>query len=194
MQSLPVLFWIAWLVVVLVVSAEWCMTFWGASFLQSKLHLDAGSAATLLALYLLSTIAGRFIGSRLTRVVTGPLLLLLALGVTLLGFSFFWLAPVALLTTGGLLVTGLGVSNLWPQAIACAFATAPQQPDRASAKVSLGAGLAISLAPLLLGTLANTTGLKVAYGIVPCLLITALVMNGFAVIWSRAQGVARYVR
>jgi MFS family permease len=191
-KPLSMLFWIAWLVVVCVVSIEWCMTFWGASFLQSKLHLDGGSAATLLALYLLSTVAGRIIGSRLTRIVTGPQLLLLALGVTLLGFSFFWFAPVVLLTVGGLLVTGMGVSNLWPQAIAYAFATSPQQSDRVSAKVSLGAGFAISVAPLLLGTLANRTGLNIAYGIVPCFVITALVMTGFTRNWRPIQtGVKR---
>lgn len=174
---LPFIFWVNWLIVVLVVSSEWCMTFWAASFLQSKLHIDAGSAATLLALYLLTTIAGRFIGSWLMRLATGPLLLFFALGTALSGFLLFWLAAAPLFVVAGLLVTGVGIANLWPQAITRAFAAAPQQSDQASARVSFAAGLAICAAPLLVGTLANMTNLATAYATVPCLLITALAVS-----------------
>lgn len=88
-------------------------------------------------------------------------------------------------------MTVVCVSNLWPQAITHAFVTAPEQPDRASARVSLGAGLAVCVAPLLLGTLANTTGLQIAYGIEPCLIITAMVASGLATFWRHAQVTAK---
>ena len=186
-RPLSFIFWVNWLAVVLLVSVEWCMTYWAASFLQSKLHIDAGSAATLLAFYLLSTIGGRLIGSRLTRVVTGPLLLFIAIGVTLLGFLSFWLATAPLLVIGGLLFAGIGSANLWPQSIAQAFAIAPKQADQASASVSFAAGIAICAAPLLLGTLANITSLSIAYGIVPFLLLLALVVSVIATSMGNAK-------
>ena len=183
-RSLPPVFWANWLAVILLVSVEWSLTFWAASFLQSKLHIDAGSAATLLALYLLSTMSGRLIGSRLTRIFGGPWLLVSAIGVNLLGFSSFWLASNPLLVIAGLLLMGLGAANLWPQSITLAFAAAPQQAEQASASVSLAGGLAICVAPLLLGTLANITSLTIAYSIVPCLLITALIVIMVATVWG----------
>lgn len=170
-------FWMAWLIVVVGVSVEWSVTFWGASYLQSKLRMDAGLAASLLAIYLFATLAGRLIGSRLARTVAGSRLLSLALGVTLLGSVTFWLAPGDCWTVVGLVVSGLGIANLWPQAIAQAFSISPQQSDRVSAWVSLGAGLASCVVPLWLGTLANQIGLNVAFGIVPCLATTALAIN-----------------
>jgi fucose permease len=170
------------MVLIFIVSSEWSMNFWGASFLQSKLHFNSGSAAALLAFYLITEIAGRLIGSRLTQVIGGRILLLAALSTTLLGFAFFWLAPTVLLTAAGLFLTGLSISNLWPQALTLAFETVPGQLDQASARVSLGSGLAITIAPLLLGTLANTTGLQLAYGIEPCLLLAAMLTTGIAAI------------
>jgi len=170
---LPALFWIYWAVVVLSVAAEWCMTFWGADYLEHVVALNAGVAATVMGVYLFGTVAARVVGSRLTGTTTSEALLVAAIGVALAGFSLFWLAPRGPLTFAGLFVTGLGIANLFPLGLATGLGIAPRRSDLASARISLGAGLAIFVAPLTLGGLADHVGIRAAYGVVPLLLCGA---------------------
>ena len=46
---------------------------------------------------LVAQFVGRFVGSRLVQSFNGALLLLTALGVSLVGFLLFWLSPLPLL-------------------------------------------------------------------------------------------------
>jgi len=160
-------------VVVLSVAAEWCMTFWGADYLEHVVALNAGVAATVMGVYLFGTVAARVVGSRLTGTTTSEALLVAAIGVALAGFSLFWLAPRGPLTFAGLFVTGLGIANLFPLGLATGLGIAPRRSDLASARISLGAGLAIFVAPLTLGGLADHVGIRAAYGVVPLLLCGA---------------------
>ena len=82
----------------------------------------------------------------------------------------------------GLAVAGLGIANLYPLGLATNLGLAAASPDTASARVSLGGGLAILTAPLALGALADRTGLRTAYGAVP-------VMLGLVAILVLAAGV-----
>jgi MFS family permease len=88
-----------------------------------------------------------------------------------MGFLMHWWATPTLLTMSGLFLAGLGVANLYPQILALAVGTAPNQTDTASARASLASGSAILLLPLLLGGLADQIGLWYAYGLVVILLL-----------------------
>lgn len=111
-------------------------------------------------------------------------LLLLALLITLAGFPLLWLAPVAPLRVAGLIVTGLGVANLFPLTLAAATGVSPRNADRASSRIALAAGIAIFTAPLLLGRLADTVGIQHAFGIIAVLVMLALATAG---VTSRIQ-------
>jgi len=60
---------------------------------------------------------------------------------------------------------------LYPQILALAVGSSENQTNLASARASLASGLAILLLPLLLGGLADLTGLWYAYGIVVILVV-----------------------
>ncbi|THF85321.1 MFS transporter [Deinococcus sp. KSM4-11] len=174
---LPRAFWRAWSVVLAVVTVEWCLSFWAATYLTSRGQTPSG-AASLFSLYLLALLAGRLIGGVAIRRLRHSTrdLVVAALLLTGAGFSVFWLSHDPGLQLGGLLLTGLGVANLYPLTLSLALATALEAADLASARVSLAVGLAILVAPLSLGALADRIDLQVAYGLVPCMLLTALML------------------
>lgn len=172
-QRLPLSFWAYWVVICLVVSIEWCLVIWGADYLENVVGLSKTSASTMMSIFFAAMLIGRFLGSRITRVIPSATLMLIALGVTMLGFPIFWLARLAPLNIVGLFVAGLGVANLFPLTLSVAVGTAPQKSNTASARVSLGVGTAVLLAPLSLGWAADRVGLQNAYGIEALLLVIA---------------------
>jgi fucose permease len=99
----------------------------------------------------------------------------------LLGFPLFWLARLPALNILGLLITGLGIANLYPLTLSIAIGLSPDQSNQASARASLGVGAALLTAPLLLGWLADRLSLGLAYGLVIVLMMAAF----FIVIKSR---------
>jgi len=169
-KPLPRAFWAYWLVVFLSVSIEWCMIFWSADFLEKVAGLGKEMAATSVSLFFVASVIGRAAGSYLTRRVDTGKLLLIAVAIVLVGFPIFWLTRAPLLTVIGLGLCGLGIANLFPLTLSAASNTAPKQTNAASARVSLAAGLAILIAPQILGSAADLVGIQNAYGIVILLL------------------------
>jgi fucose permease len=179
-DQLPAVFWAYWVVIFLGVATEWCLVFWGADFMEKVVGLERGLAATMMSLFFLAMVLGRFAGSRLTRVMAGERLLPLALAITLVGFPLFWLGRWVPLNLAGLFLAGLGVANLFPLTLAVAVGTVPEQADRASARLVLGTGVAILSAPLLVGWLADQMSIQQAYGIVAVLIVLAIAATGVA--------------
>jgi fucose permease len=178
--ALPRLFWVYWVVLLLVVSAEWCVIFWGADFLENAVGLTKVLAATLLTLFWLAYVVGRAAGSRLARRLPAARLLLASLVVGLVTFPLLWLGAPALLNVAGLFLVGLAFANLFPLTLSVAVGTAPGQANAASARVSLGAGLAILTVPLILGGFADRVGIFDAYGLVAILLVVAILVTWLA--------------
>lgn len=179
-QSLPLVFWAYWLVIFVGVSIEWCLIFWGADFLEKVIGLSQVDATTMMSIFLGAMVVGRFVGSRLSRLFPGATLLLLALGITVIGFPIFWLARFAPLNLAGLFIAGLGVANMFPLTLAVALNVVPAQADVASPRISLGGGTAILLAPLILGWTADQLNIQNAYGIVAVLAVMAAAITFWA--------------
>jgi len=177
---LPPTFWAYWLVIVLCVAVEWCLAFWAADFLAGVAGLPKSAASTAVSAFFVAMIAGRVIGSRLARSIPSGKLLVGAAGVAAVGFPLFWLSRLPALNVAGLFVVGLGVANLFPLGMATATGVAASMADTASARVSMGAGLAILTAPLLLGRVADLFGIQDAFGLVVVLLILA----GGVALWA----------
>lgn len=171
---LPPRFWMFWLVIALETGVEWCIGYWGASFLATHSHFRAADAATAMGVFFLAMLIGRFAGSRLSRAFPGHVLLIVALVVGLLGFPIFWLTPLPLLRLAGLFLLGLGLANVYPLGIALAAAEVPGQADQATARLSIAGGMAVLLAPLALGALADAIGIGHAFGVAVPLLLLAL--------------------
>ena len=174
---LPAAFWAYWIVMLLIVSTEFCLLLWGADFLATVGGLTRSGAAAALSGFLLAVVVGRLVGSRLAGYIVDARLFRGALALTGAGFGLYWLAGWAPLNVAGLVVAGLGSANLYPLALALAVGVVPEQADLASARCALAAGIAILLAPLLLAVLADQVGIRNAYAVVIPLLVAALLIS-----------------
>jgi MFS family permease len=173
---LPAAYWAFWLAVVLTVGTEFSLIFWGADFLVAA-GLSTSAAATTVSLFLWGMVAGRIAGRQVARWMPAERLLLFALAVSAIGFFVYWLAPAAPVVVLGLFVAGVGVANLYPLIVALALGAAPGQSNEAGARLTFASGAAILSAPLLLGALADATGIRLAYGVVPVFLLGALIAS-----------------
>ncbi|MDQ3767325.1 MAG: MFS transporter [Actinomycetota bacterium] len=175
--GLPRRFWIYWGVLVLGVSVEWCIAYWGADFLENAGGMGRSGAAAALTTFFVAMLAGRIAGSGLARVLPGAILLTASLSLALSGFPLLWLAPAPVGSMLGLSLTGLGVGCVYPLGISVAVSSAPGRLETATARLALGAAGAILVAPFVLGALADLAGITGAFGIVLPLLLFAVALT-----------------
>src|SRR5918994_1435842 len=109
---LPGVFWIAAAVLVCTTAAEWCITAWGATFVEDAAEVSTDTAVALMAGYFGGVLAGRTLGSRLARRHDPARLLALALAVTTAGFAVLWLSTGPAQALIGLSLLGIGLGNL----------------------------------------------------------------------------------
>lgn len=173
----PVMFWIIWLGLVLSVAAEWSVTFWTADFLIRLFNLETSIAAASLAIFTTFGVLGRWAASRLAKHVTERRLLINMLILAFTGAFIFWISRQAVFSFLGLALVGFGLANAYPLGVATLMHTAPEQANRVSARASLGAAVAILIAPQAIGIIADTLSIDTAYGIVPLLILAALVLT-----------------
>lgn len=175
--ALPALFWLYWAASLCGLAAEACLGYWGAAYLHGVDGLPLSTAATLMSLYLAVGIGARVGGSWAVRRWSSRLLLVPATLVALVGFLVFWRASAAPVVVAGLCLAAVGIANLFPFSLATVLGVAQTQAGAASARLSLGAGLALLVAPLVVGAVADRNGLQAAYGLVPLLLGSMLVLT-----------------
>ena len=174
--TLSPLYWAFWTLVALGVASEWCIGYWGADFLADGTGLTRPAAATSLTAFFAAMLVGRVASSRLARTLPPAVLLAATLFVALLGFPLFWLSSGTLLVLAGLFLTGLGIGGVYPLGISAAIAAAPGNTDAAAARLAIGGGGAILVAPFVLGALADRVGIDTAFGIVVPMLLAALTL------------------
>ena len=175
-RSLPPIYWALWALVALGVAAEWCVGYWGADFLADGTGLTRPAAATSLTAFFAAMLVGRVASSRLARTLPAATLLAATLFAALLGFPLFWLSPGIIFTLAGLFVTGFGIGGVYPLGVSAAIASAPGNTDAAAARLAVGGGGAILVAPFVLGALADRVGIGVAFGIVVPMLLAAFAL------------------
>jgi fucose permease len=179
---LPAAFKVAVAMLFCTVAAEWCITAWGASFAEDAADTSADAGVALMFGYFGGVVAGRAIGSRLARRHPEPRLLAAALVVSAAGFALLWPASSVATVFAGLAVIGLGLGNLFPLGLAVCVGLAPDRAQLASGRAVMAGALAVLLAPLTIGALADATSLTAALAVVPVMLGLAAV--GLAVVHS----------
>ena len=170
---LPGLFWIAAAMLFCTTAAEWCITAWGATFVEDVAGASIDTAVALMAGYFGGVLAGRTLGSRLARRHDPARLLGLALAVAAAGFAVLWPSTGPALALVGLCLLGIGLGNLFPMGVSVAVAIAPDRAVLASGRAVAMSSFAVVLAPLTVGTLADVTSLKSALWVVPVMLVLA---------------------
>ncbi|GAB4545495.1 MAG: MFS transporter [Anaerolineae bacterium] len=183
-NGLPLTYWLYALALAFIGAIEWSVIFFGADFLEKSVGFSRVDAATLMTLFFLAMVIGRFVGSRLTRRYQSTGLLLGAIIITIVGFTLFWLSPVPWLSVLGLCINGLGSANLFPQGVSLALTAGAKRIDLANARLGLFISFAVLISPQILGNLADRVGIQGALGVVLGVQIAAL----FSII------VANYVR
>src|SRR6478609_8889941 len=166
-------FWIAAAMLFCMAAAEWCITAWGATFVEDAAGVSADTAVALMAGYFGGVVAGRMLGSRLARRHDPARLLALALAVTAAGFAVLWPSKGPVQALLGLSLLGIGLGNLFPMGLSVTVGLAPDRAVLASGRAVLMTSFAVLLAPLTVGALADATSLTAALAVVPVALACA---------------------
>jgi predicted MFS family arabinose efflux permease len=179
-QRLPAACWLLALLVAAGIAIEFCVVYFGAELLSASDGLATGTAATAMAVFYAGILAGRAGGAGLTsRPGLAARLVGLSLALAAAGFGAFWLSHQPVAALAGLLVTGLGVANLYPLSLALALQAAPGRTDAANALTQLLGGVIVIVAPIALGALASRIGLSAAFAVEPVLIVaSALLLAG----------------
>ena len=186
--ALPGRYWVAWSLVALFIAVEYATVVWSSSIIESQTGASLSSATLVLAAFVLSVIVGRSTLSLHAVSRLDPILILrIGIGAALAGTLLMWGSTSMEVSVAGLVVAGLGLGVLYPLAASIALASAPKQAQRASIRLVLASGVAILVAPLVLGLVADSTGIVSAW-----LLIPAMCVAGFALTVPIARFASRF--
>jgi fucose permease len=164
---LPLSFWKPCLLIFFGVGVEWSVGFWATEYLKGLPGHSVSLAAAGAGVFQIAAVAGRFASSRLVGRVKESRLLAAAMALTLLGFPLYWLRAQSLTAFLGLALCGLGVSNFYPLGLSIAIGASGGKTAAASSLAATAAGAAIFTMPLVLGLIADRSGLPTALWSIP---------------------------
>jgi MFS family permease len=173
-QRLPAAFWAYWLLLSSGCALEFSVLLWAPAYLERVAGFSPATAAALAAGYFVGVIAGRVTLGAIVSRVSGRLLLLAALGTAFAGFLIYWGIAGPVGSVVGVLLLGLGVAPLYPLTMSFAVGVAGPAANKAAARLNLAFGVAILIAPIALGAIADEVGLAMAHLTLPFLIGLAL--------------------
>jgi MFS family permease len=176
---LPRAFWPPWLLVVLVVCIEFGVLFWAATMIGRSTGASLADATLTISVFIGGVIVARTAVSLVPAVGRAdPILLLrVSLVLSLVGSLAVWASPSYALSVLAMLIGGLGLGVLYPVSASVTLAAAPAQPALASGWVATACGVAMLLAPFVLGLAADTTGVVSAWLILPGIAVASLLLT-----------------
>jgi MFS family permease len=172
---LPRRYWLAWWLVVLVVSVEFSIVFWASTLIERQVGISLGDATLVVAAFYAGMATAR-VGLSFP-VVSGhdPLWLMRgSIAVALLGSLLAWATTTVELAGLGIFLGGLGVGFLYPLGVTVTLSLVPGLQGLASARLVLASGVAILVSPLALGLVADATDVSIAWLLVPAICLAAL--------------------
>jgi fucose permease len=164
-QPLPSLYWAFWTVILLSVAGEWSIVFWATDFMMHVNNFREADASLAVTVFLSAMLTGRVVGSRLSRVLHMRQILQFSAVLGLTGFLVFWLVKTPWICLVGLFVAGLGQSNVYPLTFASAINAGAGQTNSATSRLSLASGTANLCTPILMGFIADRSGIFNAYAV-----------------------------
>lgn len=156
--------------------AEISLTFWGADLLRERCGFGAAAAAASLGAVAGGMLIGRLIGSRLAQSMDVERLLAGSIVLAIVAFAIAWSFTWWPAVITGLLLTGVGIGVHWPLGVARAVRASGGMTDRAAAAASVAGSLAIAVTTVVIGLLADSVGVHLAFLVVPGMLVAALVI------------------
>ncbi len=175
------------------IALENVTTYWSTDLVREQTAAGAGIATATTAGFVAGLSAVRFVVGPMSLRVRPAMLLAVSFAVTVLGWAVLWTASSPSVAVAGLVVAGLGCGAQYPLSVALLLSTAPGAQDRAQAHATLAGGLAIGIAPFVLGALADAVGVHTAFLVVPVIAAAggvAAVLGGRALLAARLARVA----
>jgi fucose permease len=178
--ALPPAYWAYWVLLIASCGLEFCNLFWAPAYLERVVGFAPAIAAAAAAGFPLGMLLGRIALRFLVRRAALRRLLIIALTLVFIGFVIYWglsaeiagpLGRAAAIL--GVFLIGLGVAPLYPLTTYFAVGAAPLNRDRASMRLAIAIGLALLLAPIALGALADEVGLAHAHLALPAIIAVA---------------------
>ena len=174
---LPGPYWFAWLFIVICVSIEFSFVFWGSTIVIRQAGVAQAEGTSLASLFVIGMLAGRTALSRGFGMRRDPKLILsLGLLTVLTGAVIVRVSSMPLLSGVGLFLGGAGTAGLFPLGLALALDNAGRAKFEAATRVTLASGVAVLLAPSVLGLASDAVGVSNAWLIVPGLAVAAMLV------------------
>lgn len=174
--SLSVKYWISWVGMSFCIAAEFAVAFWAAALLRERTDISAAAATTLVLAFPLGMMMGRWFGTYLLPQLDIDERLKLIVAIQGLSFLVFWGSRNVIASFIALFFVGFGTSMQFALSTLRLLRFGANKPDLAIGRASWGAGLAIALSPLILGSLADTFGIVSAFLMVPAIVVCAFVI------------------
>jgi predicted MFS family arabinose efflux permease len=160
---------LAWLFCVLIIAQsafEWCYGYLGAEFMNKAGGLSKSAAAAAMIFYYAGLVLGRMLLLQAVRRFTSLQLLLTSFATASIGFLLLAAAPTTLAKCSGLFCSGLGISLTFPMISSLAAASFPQATDWILSRIYTAGGLAVAVAPFVIGTLGDAVGIGTSFWVV----------------------------
>ena len=171
-------YWLTWGLVVLGVSVEFSLVFWASTLVERQAGISLADATLVATSFYAGMATSRTALS--FHLVSGrdPIALIrLGLVVAFAGSLLAWATGEVVLAGLGIYLSGLGTGFLYPLGVAVALALVPTLQDQGSARLILASGLAILVAPFVLGVAADAAGVSVGWLLIPALCVAALTLS-----------------
>jgi predicted MFS family arabinose efflux permease len=169
--------WLFCLILVCSTGFEWSYGYQGAEFLYQVGGVSKETAATLMTLYYVGTVVSRVALIRAVRKVPIPQLLLASFVIALAGFLLLAGGPSIEVKVLGLLISGLGIAITYPMVITLAGAAFADATDWIIAKLYVAGGLAIAVAPFLVGALGDQFGISRSFWVLGAMCLVGLLLT-----------------
>jgi MFS family permease len=171
-------YWLAWWLLVLVVSVEFAIVFWASTLVERQLGVALADATLVAASFYVGMAVSRFALSFPAIGGRDPIALMrVGLVVALAGSLLAWSADDVAMAAVGILLGGVGVGFQYPLCVAVALALVPNLQDKGAARLILASGVAILAAPLVLGVAADAAGVSTAWLLIPAVTVAALALT-----------------
>ena len=158
------------IVVFAIVSLEFALSFWLASYLNDDIGLAREAAVAAVSGLYAAGLTGRLLASRLARRVSAERLLAAALAITMAGLPALLAATSIPIAAIGIAVAGIGIGALFPLTSSLHVTASPRHSDSALGQVLTVASAGQIAGPLTAGVIAQAglrAGLLILLGARP---------------------------
>ncbi len=160
-------------IVFAIVTLEFGLSFWLATYLNDDVGLNRGTSVVMVSGLYASNLLGRWVASRAARTQPAERLLGVALATVLAGLPLLLLARAATAAAAGILLAGAGIGALFPLTSSLHVRTGGRTADGAMGDILTVAALGEIAGPLAAGAIAQSVNLRAGLLILPAATLLA---------------------